>query len=174
MGKILSRALRAARFDRSVFTETFFDDDAAADGAILVGAVGVLGYLGSLIFHGGLAAFSLSVMIQGVLASVVSWLVLAMTTWFVASRMFGLRSRPQAMMGLHGLAVLPLLLEVPAIALLSALALVWYLVLLVAATQESGSLSVRDAGVSVLIGFALAALVRLLFGMPFALFGALF
>lgn len=174
MVKLFSRAVRAALFDRKAFTQAFFDDDAAADGAILVASVGVIGYVAALLWHGSFARFNLSSMIQGVLASVVSWLVLAMATWFVASRMFGARTRPQMMMGLHGLAVLPLLLEVPGGALLPAIGLLWYLALLVVATREAASLTTRNAGISVLIGFAVAVLVRALFGAPFALFGALF
>lgn len=174
MVKIFSRAVRAALFDKKAFTETFFDDDAAPDGAILVASVGVIGYLAALLWRSGFAGFNLTGLIQGVLASVISWLILALATWFVASRMFGARSRPQTMMGLHGLAVLPLLLEIPGGRLFPAIGLIWYLAILVVATREAGDITPRDAGVSVLIGFAIAVLVRALFGAPFALFGALF
>jgi len=47
-------------------------------------------------------------------------------------------------------------------------------VVLVAATREASDLPLRPAAVSVLIGFAAAAIVRALLGVPFALFGALF
>jgi hypothetical protein len=52
--------------------------------------------------------------------------------------------------------------------------LVWYLVVLVVATQEASDLDLRKAGVSVLIGFAAAVLVRALLSVPFAVFSGLF
>jgi hypothetical protein len=77
------------------------------------------------------------------------------------------------MMALQGLAALPLLLEMFG-RWVGGVGLVWYLVVLVIATQEATDLKTRDAAVSVLIGFAVAALVRALIGVPFALLGGLF
>ena len=77
------------------------------------------------------------------------------------------------MMALQGLAALPLLLEILG-PWAGAIALVWYLVALVVATQEATELKTRDAAVSVLIGFAVAALFRVLIGVPFAVLGGLF
>ena len=57
------------------------------------------------------------------------------------------------MMALQGLAALPLLLEIFG-RWAGAIALIWYLVALVVATQEATDLKTRDAAVSVLIGFA--------------------
>jgi hypothetical protein len=48
--------------------------------------------------------------------------------------------------------------------------LVWYLGILVLATKEATELPYKFAGVSVLIGFAAAVLVRALLRVPFALF----
>jgi hypothetical protein len=45
---MFTRAGRAALFDRKVYTEAFFDNDAMADGAIVVASVGALTYLGFL------------------------------------------------------------------------------------------------------------------------------
>lgn len=174
---MFTRAGRAAIFDRRVFNEAFFDDDAAADGAIVVASVGGLTYLG----WWALGAVSLSVagLLGALIAAVVSWLILALATWFVASRLFQGGGRPQTMMALHGLAALPLLLEVaghPTIGfeILSGIGLLWYLAALVMATREATDLNLRDAGVSVLIGFAVAAIFRALLGVPFAVFSAIF
>jgi len=60
------------------------------------------------------------------------------------------------------------------LALVGGLGLIWYLVILVLATQEAAELKIKDAAVSVLIGFAAAALLRALIGVPFAVFGSLF
>ena len=102
----------------------------------------------------------------------VSWLILALATWFAASRLFGSTNRPQTMIAMHGLAPFPLVLEIFG-GLVAGLALIWYLVILVLATQEASDLKMRDAAVSVLIGFAAAALLRALIGVPFAVFGGL-
>ncbi|MDP9494490.1 MAG: YIP1 family protein [Actinomycetota bacterium] len=173
MTKMFSRAGRASLLDRKAFTEAFFDDDAPADSAILVSLVAAAVYVGTLVRVGVLGVFSIADLFQVVIAGVVSWLVLGFATWFVANRLFGASSRPQTMIGLQGLAVLPLLLEIFGSAI-GGLGLVWYLVILVVATREATDLKLRDAAVSVLIGFAVAALFRALLSVPFAALGALF
>ena len=173
--KMLTRSVRAALLDRKVFTEAFFDDDAAADGAIIVAGVGALTYLGWWVR--GVAQLSIAGLFGVLIASIVSWLILALATWFVATRLFAASSRPPAMMAMHGLAALPLVLELfrdEFGGLLSGIGLVWYLVVLVVGTQEATDLDLKKAAVSVLIGFAAAALVRALIGVPFALLGSLF
>ena len=171
--KMLRRAGRAAVMDRSAYTEAFFDGDAAADAAIIVAGVGGLTYIGILVRFGSLSAFDVGDLFQSLLGAVISWLILAFATWFVASRLFQASGRPQTMMALHGLAALPLLLEIFG-RLAGGIALVWYLAALAVATQVATDLKMRDAAVSVLIGFAVAALIRALIGVPFAIFGGLF
>jgi hypothetical protein len=173
MGKIFTRAGRAAIFDRRAYTESFFDNDAAADGAILVAVVAAATYVGSLARIGGLGLVSLRGLLSAVIAGVVSWLILAFATWFVATRLFGGVGRPQTMIAMHGLAPLPLLLEIGGGQVFGAVALLWYLAVLVVGTREASELDLRKAGVAVLVGFALAVLVRALINAPFALFSAL-
>jgi hypothetical protein len=170
---MFSRAGRASLLDRKPFTEAFFDGDAPADSAILVSIVAAVGYVGTLLWLGVLGAFSIGHLFQVVIAGVVSWLVLGFATWFVANRLFGASSRPQTMIGLQGLAVLPLVLEVFG-SVAGGIGLVWYLAILVVATREATDLKLRDAGVSVLIGFAVAVVFRALLGVPFAVLSALF
>ena len=159
--------------DRKAYTEAFFDGDAPADAAIIVAVVGGITYLGTLVRLGALDLFSVGGLFQSLLAAVISWLILAFATWFVATRLFGASTRPPTMMALQGLAALPLLLEIFG-RFAGGLALIWYLVAVVIATQEATELKLRDAAVSVLIGFAVAALVRALIGVPFAVLGGLF
>lgn len=170
---MFSRAGRASLLDRKAFTEAFFDGDAPADAAILVSIVAAVGYVGTLLWLGVLGAFSIANLFQIVLGGVVSWLVLGFATWFVANRLFGASSRPQTLMGIQGLAVLPLILEVFG-SIAGGIGLVWYLVILVVGTREATDLSMRNAAVSVLIGFAVAVLIRALLGVPFAVLSALF
>ena len=173
VSQMFSRAGRATLLDRKPFTEAFFDGDAAADAAILVTTVAGAVYLGALLIVGSLDDFSITVLLQSVIGSVVSWLILAFATWFAANRLFDGGGRPQTMLGLQGLAVLPLVLMLGG-RLLAGLGLIWYLAILVVATREAADLNTRDAGVSVLIGFALAAIFRALLGVPFAVFSGLF
>ena len=172
MAKMLTRAGRAATLNRRAFTESFFDHDAAADGAIIVALVGAATYLGGLARVGAFGLFSLRGLFQVVIGAIVSWLILAFATWFIATRLFGASGRPQTMIAMHGLAPLPLLLEIGG-GILAAAGLVWYLVVLVVATQEASDLDTRKAAVSVLIGFAVAALLRALISVPFAVFSGL-
>ncbi len=169
---MFTRAGRAAIFDRKVYTEAFFDNDAMADGAIVVAGVGALTYLGLL--ARGMVGFDLSGLLQILLASVVSWLILGFATWFAANRLFQGSGRPQTLLAMHGLAPLPLLLEILGTPI-AWLGVLWYLAILVVATKEGTDLDYKFAGVSVLIGFAAAFLVRALLRVPFGLFsGALF
>lgn len=170
---MFSRAGRAAIFDRKAFSEAFFDDDAAADAAIIVASVGLITYLGRLTWLGRLDAVSVGGVLESLIAGVISWLILAFATWFVASRLFQGGGRPQTMMALQGLAALPLVLEVFG-GLIAGAGLIWYLVVVVLATREATDLDTRNAAVSVLIGFAVAAIFRALIGVPFAVFSAIF
>lgn len=166
---MLTRAGRATIFDRKAFTEAFFDDDAMADSAIIVALVGGATYLGFLA-RGVFLGFELTEFLGVVLYSVVSWLILGFATWFAATRIFQASGRPQALIALQGLAVLPLLAEIFG-SPISWVGLVWYLVILVVATKEATDLPYKHSGVSVLIGFAVTFLIRLLLGAPFALLG---
>jgi hypothetical protein len=169
VSKIFNRLFRATLFQRDAFKEAYFDSDAGADSAIIVSLVGALTYLG-LVFKNGFVGFSLPDLLAWVIAAVTSWLILAFATWGVAKWFFESMARPQIMIGVQGLAVLPLLLDLFQSRILGAVGLVWYLALLVLGTQEVTDLDLKKSAVSVLIGFALAALVRALLNVPFALF----
>ena len=171
---MFTRAGRAAIFDKKVYTEAFFDDDAMADAAIIVALVGAVTYVGfllrALFAIGSFPGFDLTGMIEIVLYSVVSWLILGFATWFAATRLFQATGRPQTLIALQGLAVVPLLLEIFG-SPISWVGLVWYVAILVVATRQASDLPYKEAGLSVLIGFAAAFVVRLLLGAPFALLG---
>ena len=167
---MFTRAGRAALFDRKVYTEAFFDNDAMADGAIVVASVGALTYLGFLARG---AQFDLTGLIAVVLYSVVSWLILGFATWFAANRLFQGSGRPQTLLAMHGLAPLPLLLEILGTPI-AWLGVLWYLGILVLATKEGTDLEYKFAGVAVLIGFAAAFLVRALLRVPYGLFSGAF
>ena len=170
---MFSRAGRAALFDRKPFTDAYFDSDSAADAAILVSTIAGVTYVGSLLVNGAIGLFDFPTLFQVVIAGVVSWLVLGFATWFAATRLFQSTAKPQTMIALQGLAVLPLVLELFG-QVGGVVGLLWYLAILVVATREAAGIETRNAGVSVLIGFAIAVIFRALLGVPFAVFGALF
>lgn len=160
------RAFRAALFDRNAFTEAFFDDEAMADGALVVATVGALVYIPVAL---GPRGFSVSGLFGTLITAIISWLLIGFATWFAASRLFHATNRPQTLLALHGLAALPLLLEIPG-GIAAGIGLVWHLAVLVVATIVATDLSTRNAAVSVLIGFAAAALLRALISVPFTVF----
>jgi hypothetical protein len=170
---MFTRAARAAILDRRAFTEAFFDDDAMADSTIVVALVGAATYVGILFWFGAIERFDIIGLIQSLIYSVASWLILGFATWFAATRLFGSSNRYQTLIAMQGLAVLPLLLEIFG-SPISFVGLVWYLAVLVVATKEATDLSYKFAGVSVLIGFAVAAVVRLLMGASFGLLSGVF
>ena len=166
--RMFTKAGRAAIFDRKVFTEAFFDDDTMADGAIVVAAVAGATYIGILLRLGVFSRFSVTGLFGVLIGSVASWLILGFASWFAATRLFNANVRPQTLIGMQGLAPLPLLLDIfdsP----ISWIGLVWYLVVLVIATKEGTELDYKTASVAVLIGAAAAAVARALLGVPFGL-----
>lgn len=171
--KMLTRAGRAAIFDRRAFTEAFFDDDAMADGALIVALVGGVTYLGVLIWNGALRLFGVTGLLQALIYSVASWLILGFATWFAATRLFGSTNRYQTLIAMQGLATLPLLLEMfgqP----VSWVGVAWYLGVVVVGTKEASDLDYKKAALAVLIGFAVTAVVRLFLRAPFGLFSSVF
>lgn len=180
---MFTRAGLAAIFDKRAFTEAFFDDDAMADGAIVVAAVGALTYLATLTRLGVIDAFRVTELLQVLIGSVASWLILGFATWLAATRLFKSSGRPQTLLAMHGLSPVPLLLDIftgtdqsffSVDRLAPTVGLVWYLAILVVATKEGTDLPYKYSGVAVLIGFAAAVLIRALLRVPFALFGGAF
>lgn len=172
MTKIFNRLFRATLFQRDAFREAYFDNDAAADGAISVSLVAAATYFG-LLFTSAFG-FSVTGLLAWVIGGVTSWLILAFATWGVAKYFFESMARPQIMVGVQGLAVLPLVLDVFDNQIIGSLGLVWYIALLVIGTQEVTDLDIKKSGVSVLIGFAAAVLIRALLNVPFAAFSSIF
>lgn len=168
---MFSRAGRAALFDKKAFTEAFFDDDAMADAAFIVAIVGGLTYVGLVVR--GLGSFDVVSLLTVLVGAVVSWLILGFATWFAAAKLFGSSNRSQTLLALHGLAALPLLAEIAG-GTIAAAGLLWYLAILVIATREGADLPFNKSVASVLIGFAAAAILRMLIGVPFAVFSGLF
>lgn len=171
--RTLQRAVRAAFLDRKTHSELFFDDNATADGVMVVAGVAAVVYLWRVIVDAAIG-FSIEALLQIIIYALIGWLLLAATTWFAASRLFRGSGSVPTMLRLHGFTHLPLILNAAGSTLLAGVAIVWWLVSLVVATKEAAGTTTRDSALSVLIGFALVALVRLLFAIPFYALQSLF
>lgn len=174
MQKILSRAFRGAMLDRKAFAEVFWDDDAVADGVIVVAAVSVVSFLVVALTRASVSISSIPALLQTAVSGVASWLILAAATWFAATRMFKTGGGIQTMMATHGLAYLPTLAFVIPFALAPIIGLVWYLAVLTRATQEAVSSNTKTAALSVLVGFAFMLIIQAIFQLPFTAASALF
>ncbi|HEX2154125.1 MAG TPA: YIP1 family protein [Acidimicrobiia bacterium] len=168
--RALRRSVRASVLDRRVHSELFFDSDATADAVLLVAAISAVVYVGNVIRFG---FFSVTGLLESVIFGLVAWLILAGATWLAATRLFDGSGQLQTMMRLHGHCELPLILAVIG-PIGSIVGLVWSAVAKVVATSEAGSVDTIKAVASVLIGFALVFIIRLIFRLPFLAFGALF
>lgn len=175
MKKIFSRAIRGAMLDRKAFAEVFWDDDATADGVIVVASVAVASFLIGAVT----GAYSISIgvipaLLTAAISAVASWLILAAATWFAATRMFKTGGGIQTTMATHGLAYLPTIAFAVPVAIVPVIGLVWYMAVLTRATQESVSADTKTAFLAVLVGFAFMLMIQAIFQLPFTAASALF
>lgn len=170
--KSLQRALRVSLFDRKVYTELFFDSNATADAVLLVAGISAITYLYEVV-RIGFGALSLQGLLATVIGGLVAWLILAGGTWLAATKLLEGEGQIQTMMRLHGHAELPLVLVVfgPIGATVGYL---WSLAVKVSATREGAGLDLPRSIAALLIGLVLVVLIRLLFGLPFMVFSAIF
>ena len=171
--RALRLAVRASILDRRAHSELFFDSDATADAVLLVAAISAVVYATRVVRFAGFGAVSLTGLLEAVIYGLISWLILAAATWFVATRLFSGSGHMQTMIRLHGHCELPLLLWIFG-DVAGGIGLVWSLVAKVVATSEAASLDTPKSVGSVLIGFALIVVVRLIFRLPFMVLGSLF
>ena len=174
MQKIYSRAIRGAMLDRKAFSEVFWDDDAVADGVIVVASVAVVSFLVAGVAFGNFSLGSITALLSAMVSAVASWLILSAATWFAATRLFKTGGGIQTTMATHGLAYLPTLVFLLPFAIATLIGLVWYVVVLVIATRESTSSDTRTASLAVLVGFAFTLIIQAIFSLPFTAASALF
>lgn len=170
--RALKRALRASIFDRKVNTELFFDSDATADAVLLVSGISAVVYVGISVLS-PIFGFSVTGLLQAIIASLIAWLILAAGTWVAATKLFDGTGQIQTMMRLHGHCELPLLLAFlgPGGAVAG---LLWSVAAKVPATSEGASLETVKSLAAVLIGLALMVLIQMIFRLPFLAFSSLF
>jgi hypothetical protein len=168
MKKIFSRALRGSMFGKKAFEHAYWDDDATADGVILVASVSAVSFLIRAILSGGLGTGAVLGLLGAAVSGVAGWLILAACVWVASTKIFKTGGGLQTMMAAHGLAYLPLILTAVPIPLVGAAAVVWYLAVLVVATRATTDSSLKLAVLSVLVGYAVLVLLSaLLSGVTF-------
>lgn len=179
MKKIFGRAWRGALLKRNAFQEVYWDNDATADGVIVVAAVQVVLLLAAMTFGAlGLAQAGevldfrwgqiITGLIQTMVYGVAGWLVLAAATWLAATKIFKQAGNIQTVMAMHGLAYLPLLATLIPFIYADVIAIIWYLVVVVFATREAIESNTKYASLSVLVGYAVLAILGSIFGGVFA------
>ncbi len=182
MGPIFQRALRAARFDKSVFDDVRWDGNATADAVVLVAVVSLTVFAGRFIGQGFGAASFLTAALNVVISNVAGWLFLAVATWFAASRIFKPEGdywrrfeQTQAIMRVHGIAYLPMILgaalEFSAIA--AAVGSLWYFAAAGVGTAQAMDMKLRDGIIGVILGAAILFIIQTILRFPFAFFSAL-
>lgn len=88
MKKIFSRALRGAMFDKKAFEHAFWDDDATADGVILVASVSAISFVIRAVLSNGLGTGAILGVLGAAVTGVAGWLILAACVWVASTKMF--------------------------------------------------------------------------------------
>lgn len=180
MADIFRRAARAALFDRRPFQQALWESSATADAALIVITVGgLVALVGSL--RAGFGPTGLiTVVVGSVVSTLAAWLVLALATWFVGSRLFTPADSSarrfeevQTMLKMHGLAFLPVLLSVFG-GLGATGGVLWYLAAASLGTSVALDVRIHEGVIAVLLGAAVVAVFNTLLGAPFAIAGGLF
>ncbi len=174
---MIKQAARAARLDRSVYTELYFDGSAVANALLVVALYATLWGAGAMAVAG---AFNLFLLVQTVILSLFSWVVLTFAVFLMGSRVFGGRADFQKLLASTGFAHAPLLLLGPLLFVISLVGLgglalfvflllwAWFLVVLEVAVEQTMELPRQQAWLTTVLGFAVWFGISLLLpGGPF-------
>lgn len=182
MGPIFQRALRAARFDKSVFDDVRWDGNATADAVVLVALVSLTVFAGLFLGEGFRASSFVTAALNVVISNVAGWLLLAVATWFAASRLFKPAGdywrrfeQTQAIMRVHGIAYLPMVLGafLGFSSIAAAVGALWYFAAAGIGTAQVMELKVREGIIGVILGAAILFIVQTILNFPFAFFSAI-
>jgi len=106
---VFNRILRAIRLDPTVYREIAADEAAMGQAAIIVVIVSLLSAIGSSF---GTENGLVSLLVNWITGIVVGWIVWAVLTYFIGSKLFGGRSSTAEMMRVLGFASAPRLLGI--------------------------------------------------------------
>ena len=164
---LFNQMLRAARLDKKLYTELFFDSYATGNSVLAVVLVYGVIFLG--LIAGTNVGFDLIGLLWFMLGGVVGWLVVGGGLWLAATKLFGGHGTGATAVRLTGFSHAPLLLLTVAFFVPSAFvqviivaALVWFGATLAVAAQALFDLDLRQAGLSALIAIALWWVLQLI------------
>jgi hypothetical protein len=156
---MLQQMIRAARLDRTLYTEIFFDSYATGNAVLLVAGIYAAVYVGMVVGLG--ISFSVPSFISVMLGGLVGWLIVAGGLWLAGTKVFEGMARGATVIRLSGFAHTPLLLLVAAALLgrpfsqiLVAIALAWFVAALAMAARVLFDLDSRQAVAAALLAVA--------------------
>ena len=164
---LLNQMLRAARLDKKLYTELFFDSYATGNSVLAVVVVYAVIYLG--LIAGTNVGFDLIGLLWFMLGGLVGWLVVGGGLWLAATKVFRGHGTGATAVRLTGFSHSPLLLLAAAFFVPSAVvqvivvaALVWFGATLAVAAQALFDLDLRQSALSALIAIAIWWVLQLI------------
>jgi hypothetical protein len=164
---LFNQMARAARLDKKLYTELFFDSYATGNSVLAVVVVYVAIYVG--LIAGTIVRFDLIGLLWFMLGGVVGWLVVGGGLWLAATKLFDGHGTGATAVRLTGFSHTPLLLLVVAFFVPSGLvqviivaALVWFGATLAVASQAMFDLDLRQSALSAFIAIALWWVLQLI------------
>lgn len=164
---LFNQILRAARLDKKLYTELFFDSYATGNSVLAVVLVYGVIYLG--LIAGTNVGFDLIGLLWFMLGGVVGWLVVGGGLWLAATKVFDGHGTGATAVRLTGFSHAPLLLLTVAffvpsafVQLIIVAALVWFGATLAVAARALFDLDLRQSALSALIAIALWWVLQLI------------
>ncbi len=156
---IIRRAVGTSLLKRNSLLDIALDQRATADAALLVSGVAVIGYLWDVMRGVG---FSLRLLVAVLINSLMVWIIMAGITLLMGKVLFKTETSMSTVMRLQGFSYLPLVLTYLAgpVALAGR---VWFLVVLVVATNEALETVYWQAVVTVVASLAGLLVISQLF-----------
>lgn len=157
---MLDRIIRAARLDRRLFTEVFFDSAATGDAVLVVAGVYAAIYLALVL--GSSLGFGVVDFIGIMLSGLIGWLIVAGGLWLAGTKIFEGSARGATVIRLTGFSHAPLALLVvapfvgsPITDVVVAASIIWFVAAIAAAARVLFDFDTRKAVGSALLGVAL-------------------
>ncbi|MDH3260304.1 MAG: YIP1 family protein [Acidimicrobiia bacterium] len=161
---LFNQMFRAARLDRKLYTELFFDSYATGNAVVVVALVYAVIYLGFMVAG---VRFDLIGFLWFLFGGLVGWLIAAGALWLASTKVFSGRGQGATAVRLSGFAHTPLIFIafafVSPVGLaqgLAFLALVWFGLGLALAARAMFDLDTRQSALSALIAIAIWVVVQ--------------
>ncbi|HSR44290.1 MAG TPA: YIP1 family protein [Acidimicrobiia bacterium] len=157
---MFDRMMRAARLDRRLYTEVFFDNAATGDAVLIV--AGIYGAIYLALVLGSNLGFSVVSFIGILLSGLIGWLIVSGGLWLAGTKIFEGSARGATVIRLTGFTHVPLvlLLAAPFVGsiltdVVVAAALIWFIAAISAAARVLFDFDTRKSVGSALLAVAL-------------------